>query len=317
MKNIFINYLILVLFAFSINSTFAQAKKPIIMVVPSDNWCISNGYFLEFDNQGTKMKVCDYKRAFQENTELSLVINKLGSLMAERGFPLKSMEAMLKQLESESAENAMTTSKTGAGISESPIDKLKSVAKADIWMQINWKVNENGLQESITFDLAGFDAYTDKNVAGASGTGPNVMDIPHALMLETAVLSHLDNFNVLLQKHFDDMFENGREVTMRIKKFDSFDGDLEKEYEGEELGSIIEKWVSENTVKGRFSTTESSENRMFFEQIRIPLLDDTGKATDTRGWAKGLQKFLKEKHQIAAKLTMKGIGQAAIVVGEK
>ena len=113
------------------------------------------------------------------------------------------------------------------------------------------------------------------------------------------------------------MFENGREVTMRIKKFDSFDGDLEKEYEGEELGSIIEKWVSENTVKGRFSTTESSENRMFFEQIRIPLLDDTGKATDTRGWAKGLQKFLKEKHQIAAKLTMKGIGQAAIVVGEK
>jgi hypothetical protein len=83
------------------------------------------------------------------------------------------------------------------------------------------------------------------------------------------------------------------------------------------LGSIIEKWVSENTVKGRFSTTESSENRMFFEQIRIPLLDATGKATDTRGWAKGLQKFLKEKYQITAKLTMKGLGQAAIVVGEK
>jgi hypothetical protein len=56
---------------------------------------------------------------------------------------------------------------------------------------------------------------------------------------------------------------------------------------------------------------------MFFEQVRIALMDATGKAQDTRGWAKGLQKFLKEKYQITAKLTMKGLGQASIVIGEK
>jgi hypothetical protein len=310
-------YLVVSLFALVAIESFAQAKKPIIMVVPSDNWCISNGFFMEFDNQGSKMKICDYKRAVQENTELTLVMNKLGELMAARGFQLKSLEQTLKSIESEAAENAMTTSKTGAGVSESPVDKLKSVAKADIWMQINWKINSFGPKKSVTFDLAGFDAYTDKNVAGASGTGNDLIGAPLPVMLETAVLSHLDNFNGLLQKHFEDMFENGREVTLRIKKFDSFDGDLESEYEGEELGSIIEKWVSDNTVKGRFSTTESSENKMFFEQVRIALMDATGKAQDTRGWAKGLQKFLKEKYQITAKLTMKGLGQASIVVGEK
>ncbi|MFZ4678989.1 MAG: DUF6175 family protein [Flavobacterium sp.] len=310
-------YLIVSLFALVAIESFAQAKKPLIMVVPSDNWCINNGFFIEFDNQGSKIKICDYKRAVQENTELTLVMNKLGELMAARGFQLKSLEQTLKSIESEAAENAMTSSKTGSGISESPVDKLKSVAKADIWMQINWKINSFGPKKSVTFDLAGFDAYTDKNVAGASGTGNDLIGAPLPIMLETAVLSHLDNFNGLLQKHFEDMFENGREVTMRIKKFDSFEGDLETEYEGEELGSIIEKWVSDNTVKGRFSTTESSENKMFFEQVRIALMDANGKAQDTRGWAKGLQKFLKEKYQITAKLTMKGLGQAAIVIGEK
>lgn len=310
-------YLIVSLFALVAVESFAQAKKPLIMVVPSDNWCITNGFFMEFDNQGSKMKISDYKRAVQENTELTLVMNKLGELMAARGFQLKSLEQTLKSIESEAAENAMTTSKTGAGVSESPVDKLKSVAKADIWMQINWKINSFGPKKSVTFDLAGFDAYTDKNVAGASGTGNDLIGAPLPVMLETAVLSHLDNFNGLLQKHFEDMFENGREVTMRIKKFDSFEGDLESEYEGEELGSIIEKWVSDNTVKGRFSTTESSENKMYFEQIRIALMDANGKAQDTRGWAKGLQKFLKEKYQITAKLTMKGLGQASIVIGEK
>lgn len=310
-------YLVVALFSLVAIDSFAQAKKPIIMVVPSDNWCITNGFFMEFDNQGSKMKISDYKRAVQENTELTLVMNKLGELMAARGFQLKSLEQTLKSIESEAAENAMTTSKTGAGVSESPVDKLKSVAKADIWMQINWKINSFGPKKSVTFDLAGFDAYTDKNVAGASGTGNDLIGAPLPVMLETAVLSHLDNFNGLLQKHFEDMFENGREVTLRIKKFDSFDGDLESEYEGEELGSIIEKWVSDNTVKGRFSTTESSENKMYFEQVRIALMDATGKAQDTRGWAKGLQKFLKEKYQITAKLTMKGLGQASIVIGEK
>jgi len=286
-------YLVVSLFALVAFESFAQAKKPLIMVVPSDNWCINNGFFIEFDNQGSKIKICDYKRAVQENTELTLVMNKLGELMAARGFQLKSLEQTLKSIESEAAENAMTSSKTGAGVSESPVDKLKSVAKADIWMQINWKINSFGPKKSVTFDLAGFDAYTDKNVAGASGTGNDLIGAPLPVMLETAVLSHLDNFNGLLQKHFEDMFENGREVTMRIKKFDSFEGDLETEYEGEELGSIIEKWVSDNTVKGRFSTTESSENKMFFEQVRIALMDANGKAQDTRGWAKGLQKFLK------------------------
>jgi hypothetical protein len=316
MKNNF-KYLLLSLFVLVGNFSFAQAKKPIIMVVPSDNWCIQNNYYIEFDNQGSLIKIPDYKRAVQENMELTLVMNKLGELMAARGFQLKSLEQTLKSLESEAAENAMTSSKTGASLSESPVDKLKNVAKADIWMQINWKVNSFGPKKSVTFDLLGLDSYTDKNVAGASGTGNDLIGAPLPIMLETAVLSYLDNFNGLLQKHFEDMFENGREVTLKIKKFDSFNGDLETEFEGEELGSIIEKWVSENTIKGRFSTTDSSENRMSFEQVRIALLDANGKAQDTRGWAKGLQKFLKEKYQITAKLTMKGLGQASIVIGEK
>ncbi|HRP60678.1 MAG TPA: DUF6175 family protein, partial [Vicingus sp.] len=59
---------------------FGQAKKPTIMVVPSDNWCITNGFFLEFDNQGTKVKIPDYKRAFQENSDLNLVISSLNDM---------------------------------------------------------------------------------------------------------------------------------------------------------------------------------------------------------------------------------------------
>lgn len=296
---------------------FSQAKKPTIMVIPSDVWCNQNGFMMEFDNQGKKIRVPDYKRALQENADLLLVISKINELMAARGFPLKNLESALKSLEAESAEDAMLTSKSGSEVSESPIDKLKKTAKADIWMQMTWTINSTGPKKSITFNLQALDAYTDKQIAGASGTGQPSFTAELPVLLQEAVISHLDNFNTQLQKHFDDMFTNGREIIVRIKKFDSFDGDLESEYSGEELGKIIENWISQNTVQGRFSTTEATENMMLLEQVRIPLFDEKNKAVDARGWLKGLQKMLKEKYQIESKLMMKGLGQAQLVIGEK
>jgi hypothetical protein len=296
--------------------TMAQAKKPTIMVVPSDGWCHEKGFEEIFDNQGKKIISPDYRRALRENSEINTVIIKLGELMKERGFPLKDLEQSLKSLESESAEDAMLTSKSGSNVEETSIDKLKKVSKADIIMQVYWKLNISGPRKSIEFQLKGLDSYSNKQIAAASGVGPQSFTSEIAILLNEAVLTHIDNFNSQLQSHFDDLFANGRETTLRIKKFESYDGDLETEINGEELGSLIEKWISENTVKGRFSTTDATENMMFFEQVRIPLYDANNKAIDTREWAKGLQKYLKTLN-VTSKLMTKGLGQASLVIGDK
>lgn len=308
----------MVVFALSLSTTvFGQAKKPTIMVVPSDVWCNQNGYMTEFDNQGTKIKIPDYTKAVQENSDLLLVISKINELMTERGFPLKNLESSLKSLQNQAAEDAVLSSKSGAELSESPVDKLKQVAKADIWMQLTWTLNKTGPKKSVTFNLQGLDAYTDKQIAGTSGTGQPSFSAELPVLLEESVLAHLDNFNAQLQTHFEDMAANGREVALRIRVWDSFDGDLESEYEGEELRTLIENWVADNTVQSRFSTADATERMMVFEQVRIPLYNDKGRALDTRNWADGLRKELRTKYQIESKLMMKGLGQAQLVIGEK
>lgn len=309
--------LTLVMLLFLSYPVFSQAKKPTIMVVPSDVWCSKNGYMMEFNNQGSTERFPDYKRAFQENSDLLLVISKINELMADRGFPIDNLETELKKLQSESAEDAMLTSKSGSDASESPIDKLKKTAKADIWIQMTWTINQTGPKKSITFNIQGLDAYTGKQVAGASGTGSPSFSAELPVLLEEAVLANLDNFNAQLSRHFDDLFANGREVVLRIKKWDSFDGDLESEYDGEELGVIIENWVYDNTVQNRFNTSDATENMMLFEQVRIPLYAANNRAIDTRKWAGGLQKMLRDKYNITAKLMTKGLGQASLVIGEK
>ena len=106
----------------------AQIKKPELMVIPSDVWCITNGYYYSVDNMGTSVNVPNYKQALQENMGLKLAIAKLNDLMAERQFPLQSLEQAIKNLEQRRAEDNLTVSKAGNELAESPLDELARTA---------------------------------------------------------------------------------------------------------------------------------------------------------------------------------------------
>lgn len=309
----FLNCLIFLFFSLL---AFPQAKKPTLMVVPSDLYCNQHGYTQTFNNQGQTEVVPDYKRALQNDPQLLTGITVIGQMMADRGFPLKLMEQELKSLNEESAEDALLTSKSGADIAESPVDRLKKKSKSDIILQVTWLVNRAGPKYSLTFNLLGIDAYTNKQIAACQGTGDPTFSAELPVLIEESIANHLETFTTQLQNHFDDMFENGREITLRVKKWDDSEWDLESEFDGTELSDIIEDWISANTVKGRFNTTDATENFMYFEQVRIPLFDQNQRAMDARRWTRGLINKLKTLG-VPAKLMMKGLGQATIVIGGK
>lgn len=311
-------YFVMLAMLFAANSAFSQAKKPTIMVVPNDNWCYLNGYMVSYDNQGSTKNVPDYERAFQENSDLVMVVNKISGMMAERGFPLVDMQATMDAIQTRSAINSAIESKSGSGVNESAYDKLMNTARADIKIEISWTINQIGPKRSVSFTLAGKDAYTGKTIVSLSGTGAQSFSVELPILLEEAVLNYIDNFNAGLQKHFDDLFANGREIMVYIEKFSSWDEDLESEYNGMELGEIIEEWMASNTVKGRFNTAFASEERMKFTQVRIPLYDEKGKALDARSYMRKLSNYLKNTpFSIPNKLTTQGLGEITIFLGEK
>ena len=297
------------------------------MVVPSDNLCISQGYFSTVTINGAEQKIPNYKKAFQENGQIRLVITKMGSIMSDRGFPLKDLEQTIKGIESEGAELSMMSSKSsGAAIKESPIDVLKRTAKADIIMDIDYTIKRQGPNQIITFNLRGLDAYTNKQVAAAAGVGSPSSFATADLLLEEAVLSHMDGFNGQLSKHFDDMFKNGREVVVVVRAWNGSEVDLETEFtlngEKESLAHHIENWMSTNTVSGRFSTVDASENVLKMDQVRIPMMytNSSGReiAMDTRRFVTNLNKFLAAPpFNTVTKIYQRGLGEAWLIIGEK
>lgn len=298
----------------------AQAKKPTVMVIPSDAWCMQNGFGEMVDVMGKPTFVPDYRTAFQQSMDLKLAVAKIGELMADRGFPLENMEQTLKQIDLENAEQLLVTSKNGNEMAETALDQVNRAAKPDIIMELTWEVQQQGPKQSLTYILAGLDSYTNKQVAAASGHSTPSMSADVTTLLEEAVIANLDAFNSQLQTHFEDMAENGREIIVEFRVFDGNAAgvDLETEFEDEELIDILKMWFHQNTVSHRFTVGAYTETNARFNQVRIPLYNTMEMAIDATDFVKPLTKMLKKApYNIPAKVMSRGLGRVMVILGEK
>lgn len=294
-----------------------QVKKPTLMIVPSDNWCIQRYFTQTYEDQGRQVRVSNYQQAFQEDTELGGVVSKIGELLTGKGYSLKDCEQELKNLALRTTEDNVTTSKTsGAMLVESPLDQLKRRTKSDVIIQIGWQLNKSNSGKMVTFILEAFDAYTSKRIATTTGT-TQASNEPITVILEHAVMSYIDGFDTQMVKWYEDIIAHGREIVMTIRCWDNWENDLESEYNGEELLDCIQHWMEEHTVNGAFNLTDNTEDMAQFEQVRIPVYDANGKATDARSFATMLRKYLQAQYQIISKVVVRGLGEANLILGEK
>lgn len=310
-------------------AAFGQAKKPVIMVVPNEAWCLRNGYVMEFDNMGTKTIIPDYERAFLENSEVKVMVAAMADFMANEGFPIQSLEFELKRLKNESAEMALMMGKNEGGtITETPIERLRRSAKADIILNLDYTIKKVGPRKQIEYTLEAVDAYTSKIISGNAGTSSEVSSTAsNTAVLQESVLSFKDNLIRGLENHFQDLFDNGREITVTLLRYDTCPIDFQEEFElnGDyfELGTIIDAWFSDKAVQGRYSMDSSSANRMRFTQVRIPLysvnpINGKETAMDAAAFGRNLASFLKrDPYNLVVGVTPKGLGEVWLTIGDK
>lgn len=310
---------VLLVFSLCYVLAFAQqAKKPTIMILPSDNWCNQRYFMTTFSDQGSDVKVPNYQQAFLEDIELGQVISKVGQVLTDLGYSLKDAEQEIKSINMKTAEDNVTTSKkSGASLVETPLDQLKRRVKSDVIIQLWWQVNRTSNGTSASFTLEAFDAYTNKRIATSTGTTKPSTDIIPVLLAK-AVKENIKPFDNQMDKWFADQSKRGREISLTIRCWDSWDKDLEEEYNGEELADCIQSWMQKNCVNGTFNLSDGTESFAQFEQVRIPLFDDNGKAMDARAFATKLRKYLQQPpYNITSKVMVRGLGEAILVLGEK
>jgi hypothetical protein len=323
MKKSILILLISLVYAFQV-SVGQTAQQPSIMVVPNEAWCIDKGYVTTFTDPITEMtqQTPDYRKAVNDQ-ELIMVIAKMNELFSERGFPLKNMQTTLQKLDRDRAADLAMGSKSGASMNKSALDELNEEAKADIVLSITWVVNEIGPKRSLAFTMQALDSYTSKQVGGASGTGPQSFSSEMSILLQEAVLSHVENMQAQMQEHFDDLRMNGRQINLRLRVWDDAMYDLETECgdDDDELIDIIYDWLAENAQGGVFTEGDVTETRAEYNDVRIPLFDEKGRATNPRRFGRDLSKHLRkvcpDADDSGIKVLGRGLGEVWLVLGGK
>jgi hypothetical protein len=240
--------------------------------------------------------------------------------MIEKGFPLKDAENEMKNLERQSAIDQATSN--GAGNNElnvSMLDRILSVSKSDVLIQIWWQINKNPVgNKEAKFTLEAIDSYSNKRIAASTGVKEfsPLQSTPELLAL--SIQNNIELFSNQLQDHFNNLFENGREVKLQIKVFKDWGKNLDTDFQNKALNEIIEEWLQTNTVKSKYNVATSTENLMNLEEVKIPVLDSKNRGVDARSFIRNLQNFLKEApYSIPSKIISTGVGEATLILGDK
>lgn len=296
-----------------------SSKRPTLMIVPSDKWCIDHKYSLDFTRaDGVSETVADYSAAFIKDNNLPGIMSSIGQQMTDLGYSLKDCQQELKSIKTKEAEDNVTKSgASGAEMKESPLDILKRKAKSDLIIQIGWVQRYESGKVSVEFTIEAFDAYTNKRIATSTAISkPSDEILPRIIADE--LKKHISTFDEQLVKWYADTEKNGREISLRVRVWNNSPVNFETEDEnGDEFIDVIQKWMKQNTVNGAFNLSDNTENVAQFEQVRIPLFDENGNAVDARAFATALRKHLKSKYDVTSKVMVRGLGEANLVIGEK
>ena len=201
---------------------------------------------------GTTYYEPDYARAFVESSELkSGDRESAGNISKAATSRLSASQMRLKKMQNESANEMTLMSKSGSEQQESLRDAFLKKVAPDIYLELYWKEISTGFARQLSFTLTAKDSYTAKPVSAISNVGPESSSALE-ILIDEAVTANLNQFISQMNGHFNTMFTIGREIVVQVGIWDSFDYDLEEEFDHEglgmedELGYLIEEWMALN-----------------------------------------------------------------------
>lgn len=271
------NLIIMLIALFSVltvNNAFGQsvqagqpkAKKPRLVVVPSNALLSQMGLLQTTDDMGSESYIPQYKQAFLD-TDLKGCIAKIAEMFNDKGFPITMLETELNRVQGKNL-----------------------VIPVDIRLELNYKINKVGPRDKLYFELTGIDNFSSKQIAGTSGESKPAIGETTVNLLQEAVLSQIDKFANDLQTTFENMAVNGRESRLTVTATN--DVSLDDDIDGGSISDFVENWLNKNCVNASFSIDSQDNLSMQVSQSMMPLFTPEGKALDAYNFYKSLAQDL-------------------------
>ena len=231
----------------------------------------------------------DIRKALDVSQEKRQVIAEISGAFADKGFATKDFYANFKSV----SQNA--------AFEESVKTDLKSQiiqnSGADIFVEADININKSSEGNSVRVVLKACEASTAKVLASKIGDSGKFYTSDYGKLGAKAVQKAMEGFLTTMQQSFNDMIENGRSIVVNITfdEMSDYDTATEVGEDGFELRDVLELWMEENAYKNYYHIQGTTDKKMIFDEVRIPLKDPkTGRNYNVNKFSMSLAMFFKQ-----------------------
>ena len=257
------------------------------MVMPSFNMMYQLDCIDTIEFQGERIYVRKFEDAFLKSTSLKSGITAIENLFNSYGLELRSLEQSLNALRTRSTRNSVNRVRTD------PNTALLRSVNPDLILELTYEYKNGPFGNKLTFILNALDAYSNKSVASISSPGENGTETDLATLIKNEIELNGQSFMNDLQAFGQRLDTDGREVNLFLQVAEDSEVDFQRDRCGaERMSEVIQGWLRENTVKGRFNRDYLTQYEYAFSDVRIPRINTEGYGIQVNDWLLGLSDHL-------------------------
>jgi hypothetical protein len=231
----------------------------------------------------------DIRTVLDADVNRRIAITKIKEAFDNRGFTTVDFTAKLKAAK----DNNVFTSDNQTDIKSQIID----MSGADIYVVAEVNVDKGTSGTSVTLILTAYEASTGNSISNKVGESGRFYTDDIGKLASKAVESVAEEFLNTMQTKFTDIINNGKSVIVDI----SFDEGSLYTMSSDKLGTSglplsdqLEDWMSKNAFKNNYHIQGTTDLKMIFDDVHIPLKDPvTGANYNTNKFALEIYKYLK------------------------
>lgn len=271
---------LLMLLVATLSFTYAHSQtavqQPKIMVIP-------------YTSEGE-----DIRNVLEADANKRIILTKIKEAFDNRGCSTVDFTARLK---------AATTEGVMSMDNRSDIkSQIIDMSGADIYVEAEMQCLQNQVagqanpESRVKIILTAYDIATGTSLSNKIGESGAFYTNDIAKLAMRSIESCADEFLNTMQSKFSDMTENGRSIILHIgfDEMSTYSMESEVGTQGLLLQDEIELWIESHAYKNNYHLQGVSPNKMIFDDIRLPLIDEnTGNNYTTNRFSMELFKFFR------------------------
>ena len=229
----------------------------------------------------------DLRTILDDDINTRIAIAKVKEGFDSRGFTTVDFVGKLKSAK----DNQVFTMDNQTDIKA----KILELSGSDVYIVTETSTKSDVSGSSATIIINGYETATGNSVANKVSNSGKFQTNDIEKLVSRAVEKSMDEFTFMVSDKFNQITKNGRSVLVDFGFSENAVINMTTEIDKTDLAlsDLLEDWISKNSFNGSYHIQGTTNQKMIFDEVKIPLKDKNSNNYTSTKFALDIFKYLK------------------------